>query len=331
MRAARVEEFGPVDSHKFGDLPDPKPGPGEVLIDVHAIGVNFPDSLLVQGLYQVKPEHPFSPGRDAAGVVTEIGDGVTSVKIGDRVVTVYSFGAYAEQRVVPQERCFHLPDDVDFVTGAGMATTYLTAWVALMGRGAYQTGEKVLVLGASGGVGLAAVQIAKAHGAFVVAGTMDPAKSGDIIKASGADAVVCTVGDDLVESFRKDVFAVTDGFGVDICLDSIGGELFTAALRTLAFAGRIVAIGFIAGIPTARANYFNVKDISLVGMGLDLHFKFQPQIIPEAAGDLFDLLAKGQIKPQVTDIYPLEEYTTALSRFGSNKSNGKMVLTTGRG
>ena len=177
MRAAIVEEFGPVESHKFGDLPDPTPGPGEVLIDVHAIGVNFPDSLMVQGMYQVKPAFPFSPGRDAAGVVTAVGDGVTKVKPGDRVVTVYSFGAYAEKRVVLEERCFPLPDDVDFVTGAAMATTYLTAWVALMGRGSYKTGEKVLVLGASGGVGLAAVQIVKAHGGIAIAGTMDPAKN----------------------------------------------------------------------------------------------------------------------------------------------------------
>lgn len=330
MRAAIVEEFGPVGSHKFGTLPDPTPGPGEVLIDVHAIGVNFPDSLMVQGMYQVKPDRPFAPGRDAAGVVTAVGDGVTGVKVGDRVVTVYSYGAYAEKRVVPRERCFPLPDDVDFVTGAGMATTYLTAWVALMGRGSYKTGEKVLILGASGGVGLAAIQIAKAHGAFVVAGTMDPAKNGAALKENGADAVVCTTGDDINESLRQEVFAATDGYGVDIVLDSIGGDLFTAALRTLAFGGRLLAVGFIAGIPTARANYFNLKDISLVGMGLDLHFRHQPQIIQDAAADIFDLLSKGKIKPQVTDVYPLEEFMTALSHFGANKSNGKMVLTTGR-
>ena len=330
MRAAIVEAFGPAESHKFVDLPDPVPGPGEVLIDVHAAGVNFPDSLLVQGLYQVKPAFPFSPGRDAAGVVTAIGDGVTGVKPGDRVVTVYSFGAYAEKRVVMEERCFPLPDDVDFVTGAGMATTYLTAWVALMARGSYKPGEKILILGASGGVGLAAIQIAKAHGAFVVAGTTNPARSGAALKESGADAVVCTTGDDIKESLRQEVFAATDGYGVDIVLDSIGGDLFMAALRTLAFGGRHLAVGFIAGIPTARVNYFNVKDISLVGMGLDLHFKHQPRIIQDAAADIFDLLSKGKIKPQVTDTYPVEEYTTALARFGSNKSNGKMVLTTGR-
>lgn len=330
MRAAIVEKFGPVDSHKFGDLPDPAPGPGEVLIDVHAAGVNFPDSLMVQGLYQVKPDFPFSPGRDAAGVVTAVGEGVTRVRPGDRVVTIYSFGAYAEKRVVLEERCFSLPDDVDFVTGAGMATTYLTAWVALMGRGAYKQGEKVLILGASGGVGLAAIQIAKAHGAFVVAGTMNPAKSGPALKENGADAVVCTTGEDINESLRQEVFAATDGYGVDIVLDSIGGDLFTAALRTLAFGGRLLAVGFIAGIPTARANYFNVKDISLVGMGLDLHFRHQPQIIQDAAADIFDLLKKGRIRPQVTDTYRLEDYTTALARFGANKSNGKMVLTTGR-
>ena len=270
-------------------------------------------------------------GRDACGTVEAIGDGVTSLAVGDRVVVRGADYTYAEMAVAKEQQLYKVPDALGNLEAAAVGITYATAWDAVVNRANVQSGETVLVQGAAGGVGIAAVQIAKAHGAFVVGGTMDPAKSGDIIKASGADAVVCTVGDDLVESFRKDVFAVTDGYGVDICLDSIGGELFTAALRTLAFAGRIVAIGFIAGIPTARANYFNVKDISLVGMGLDLHFKSQPQMIPEAAGDLFDLLAKGQIKPQVTDIYPLEEYTTALSRFGSNKSNGKIVLTTGRG
>ena len=330
MRAAIIEEFGPVDTHNFGELPDPTPGPGEVLIDVHAIGVNFPDTLMVQGLYQVKPDRPFAPGRDAAGVVTEVGDGVTTVKPGDRVVTVYSFGAYAEKRVVPEERCFPLPAEVDFAVGAGMATTYLTAWVALMSRAEYKSGEKILILGASGGVGLAAIQIAKAHNAFVIGGTMNPEISGDVLKDSGADAVVCTKGEDINESLRQEVFNATDGYGVDIVLDSIGGELFAAALRTLAFGGRLLAVGFIAGIPTARANYFNLKDISLVGMGLDLHFRHKPHIIPEAAADIFKLLKEGKINPQVTDIYPLRDFKTAMGKFGDGKSVGKMILTTGR-
>lgn len=329
MRAVVVEEFGPVDSHKLADVPAPTPGAGEVLLEVHAIGVNFPDSLMVQGLYQTKPERPFTPGRDAAGVVTAVGDGVTSVKPGDRITTLYTFGAYAEQRVVPEARCFPLPDDVDFVTAAGMTTVYLTAWVAFMERGQYQSGEKVLVLGASGGVGLAAVQIAKAHGALVIGGDIDSEKQA-IAKANGADAVCGTMGDDLNDTLRNEVFAATDGYGVDIILDPIGGDVFTAALRTLAFAGRIVCIGFVAGIPTARPNYFNVKNITMAGMGLDLHFQHKPQVIQDAAADIFDLYAKGKIKPQITETYKLEEVATALSQFGQKKSIGKMIMTTGR-
>jgi NADPH2:quinone reductase len=329
MRAVIVEEFGSVDSHKLGEVPAPTPGPGEVLLDVHAIGMNFPDSLMVQGLYQIKPDRPFTPGRDAAGVVTAVGDGVTSVKPGDRITTLYTFGAYAEQRVVPEARCFPLPDDVDFVTAAGMTTVYLTAWVSFMERGQYQPGEKVLVLGASGGVGLAAVQIAKAHGAFVIGGDIDDEKRA-IAKANGADAVCGTMGDNFHDTLRDEVFAATDGYGADIVLDPIGGDVFAAAIRTLAFGGRIVCIGFVAGVPTAKAGYFNVKNLSMVGMALDLHFAHKPQVIQDAAADIFDLYGKGKIKPQVTVTYPLEEAITALSQFGQNKSIGKMVMTTGR-
>ena len=157
MRGVVINEFGPVDSHKVEDIPDLVPGPDEVVIDVHAIGVNFPDSLMVQGLYQTKPERPFTPGRDAAGVISAVGENVARLKVGDRVTSLVTFGAYAEKCIAHDGRCFPLPDGVDFVTAAGMTTVYLTGWVALMVRGAYQKGEKVLVIGAGGGVGLAAV------------------------------------------------------------------------------------------------------------------------------------------------------------------------------
>lgn len=329
MRAVVVEEFGPVDSHKLADLAAPTPGRGEVLIDVHAIGVNFPDSLMVQGLYQTKPDRPFTPGRDAAGTVAAVGEGVTRIKPGDRVTALVTFGAYAEQCVAPESRCFLLPDGVDFVTAAGMTTVYLTAWVSLMERGQYQPGEKVLVLGASGGVGLSAVQIAKAHGAFVIGGDISDEKRA-VARQNGADAVVNIMGDDIGETLRKEVFAATDGYGVDIILDPVGGDVFTAALRTLAFAGRIVCIGFVAGIPTARPNYFNVKNITMAGMALDLHFTHKPQVIQAAAADIFDMYEKGRIRPQITSTYPLDEFATALGQFAAKKSVGKMVLTTGR-
>ena len=267
-----------------------------MLIDVHAIGINFPDTLMMQGMYQTKPERPFTPGRDVAGVITAVGDGVSDFKVGDRVMAIVAWGAYADTCVAPIARCFALPDDVDFVTAAGMATVYMTSWVALMERGAYQPGEKVLILGASGGVGLAAVQIAKAHGAFVVGGSSSEAR-GKIVLENGADAVIDISVDDINENLRRQVFKEAGKEGVDIVLDPLGGDIFTAALRTLACSGRIVCIGFIAGIPAAKANYFNVKNVTLVGMALDLHFRFKPAVINAAAEDVLKLLSEGKINP----------------------------------
>ena len=329
MRAVVIKEFGPINSHGLQDLPVPSPGPGEVLINVHAIGVNFPDSLMAQGLYQIKPERPFTPGRDAAGTIAAVGEGVEKLKIGDRVACLVTYGAYAEQCVAPESRCFPLPENVDFLTAAGMTTSYLTAWVSLMERGDYQEGEKVLVLGASGGVGLAAVQIAKAHGAFVIGGDIDDEKR-SIVLENGADAVCDILGDNISDTLRKEVFAVTDGYGVDVILDPVGGDVFTAALRCMSFAARIVCIGFVAGIPTARPNYFNVKNITLAGMGLDLHFKHKPHVVQAASADIFDMLKKGKIKPKITQTYLLEDFATALGQFSAKKSIGKMVMTTGR-
>lgn len=330
MRAVVIKEFGPVESHALEDVPTPTPGPGEVLIDVHAIGVNFPDSLMVQGLYQTKPERPFTPGRDAAGVVAAVGEGVSAVKPGDRVTALVTYGAYAEQCVAPESRCFPLPDGVDFVTAAGMTTVYLTAWVALMERGQYKPGEKVLVMGAAGGVGLAAVQIARAHGAFVIGGDITEEKR-ELARRNGADAVIDLAADDLSEALRAQVSDVTDGYGVDVILDPLGGDVFDAAIRALAFAGRIVCIGFVAGIPkAARPNYFNVKNLTMAGMALDLHFRHKPEVIAAAAADIFDMYETGKIKPEITGTYPLENFSTALGLFAAKKSVGKVVLTTGR-
>ena len=329
MRAVVIREFGPARSHEIEDLPTPQPGPGQVLIDVSAIGVNFPDSLMVQGLYQTKPERPFTPGRDAAGVVAAVGEGVARVKPGDRVTALVTYGAYAEQCIAPEDRCFHLPEGVDFVTAAGITTVYLTGWVALLERGSYQRGEKVLVLGAAGGVGLAATQIAKAKGAFVVGADISDEKR-EMALRNDADAVVALDVPDLKEALREQVFAATDGQGVDIVLDPIGGDVFGAAIRALAFAGRIVCIGFVAGIPTARPNYFTVKNLTLAGLATDLYFRHKPAVIQAAVADTFEMYETGQIRPEITAIYPLDRFADALSLFEQKKSLGKVVLATGR-
>ena len=331
MRGVVVHEFGPIGSHRVEELASPEPGPEDVLIDVHVIGLNFPDTLMVQGLYQTKPERPFVPGRDAAGVVAAVGDKVTRFKAGDRVVAQVRWGAYAERLAAPEARCFVLPDDMDFIGAAALGTVYPTAHVSLMIRGHYQPGESVLVNGAGGGIGLASVQIAKAKGATVIAGDISEDKL-QLARESGADYTIDLAVDDLRENLRRQVFAAVGERGVDIVLDPVGGDVFDASLRALAFAGRIISIGYASGrIPEVKANYFNVKNLSLSGVALDLHFRYAPDAVDAAMADLFDMYVKGQIKPEVTATYPLDEFQTAMSLFGERKTKGKMVMITGVG
>lgn len=331
MRGVVIHEFGPFDSHKLEEFPSPEAGPNDVLIDVHVIGVNFPDTLMFQGLYQTKPDRPFIPGRDAAGEVVAVGEKVTRFKPGDRVSAQVRWGAYAERLAAPQERCFHIPDSMDFASAAAMGTVYPTAHVALMVCGHYKTGESVLVNGAAGGIGLASVQIAKAKGATVIAGDIDDEKR-QLALDNGADHAIDLTVDDLRENLRHQVFAVTDGGGVDICIDPIGGDVFDGSLRALAFAGRIITVGYVSGrIPEVRANYFNVKNLTLSGISLDLFFRYQPETVDKAIADLFDMFVKGQVKPELTATYPLEEFHSVLKLFGERKTKGKIIMTTGIG
>jgi NADPH:quinone reductase len=333
MRAVVVNEFGPIASHKVEEFDAPVPGKGEVLIDVHAIGLNYPDILMLQGKYQSKPDRPFVPGRDVAGIVSAVGEGVTRVKPGDRVAAPLRLGGYAEQAVGPEMRVYKIPDNLDFIPAAGMVTIYMTAYVGLMTRGQYgqyRPNENVLVLGASGGVGLAAIQIAKAKGATVIAGVSSPEK-GELAKASGADFTIDVTVDNLRDGLRDQIFAVTDNYGVDIVLDPLGGDYFDAAIRAMALGGRIVVIGFASGrIADAKTNYFNIKNLTMAGLSLDQHFIFAPGIADAAAIDVFGMYEKGQLKPEITATYEMEDFATALARFENRSVTGKMVMTTGR-
>lgn len=331
MQGVVVHEFGPIETHDLEEFPAPEAGPGDVLIDVHVVGVNFPDTLMVQGLYQTKPDRPFVPGRDAAGVVAAVGGNVTRFKPGDRVLAQVRWGAYAERLAAPEQRCFKLPDDVDFVVAAAMGTVFPTAHVSLMIRANYKPGETVLVNGAAGGIGLAAVQIAKAKGATVIAGDISDDKRA-LAKEHGADHTIDLAADDLRESLRQQVFAATDGRGVDICLDPIGGDVFDASLRALAFAGRIITIGYVSGrIPEAKANYFNVKNLTLAGIALDLYLQNEPETVRAAMADLFDMHRAGTVDPEVTACLPIDEFKSVWTLFGERKSKGKIVLTTPAG
>jgi NADPH2:quinone reductase len=330
MRALVVHEFGPLDSHRVEQWADPATAERDVLIDVKAIGLNFPDTLMLQGKYQTRPDRPFVPGRDACGIVLAIGPAVTRVRKGDRVIAQVATGAFAEKLAAPEARCFRMPDGMDFITGAGMVTVYNTAYVAAVIRGQVKPGETVLVTGASGGVGLAAVQVARAKGARVLAGVTSKDK-GQVALASGAEGLVDLSAPDLRESLREQVFALTDDRGVDAVLDPVGGDVFDAALRALAYAGRIVIIGFAAGrIPEVKGHYILLKNISVVGAPLDIHFKMQPELMDAAVADLFRMYEKGEIKPEIMATYPLDEVHKAMDLIVGRKVKGKIVLTTGR-
>jgi NADPH:quinone reductase len=330
MRGLVVHEFGPLHSHRIEELSDPKIGERDVLIDVKAIGLNFPDTLMLQGKYQTRPDRPFVPGRDASGVVLAIGPKVTRVRQGDRVIAQVATGAFAEKLAAPEARCFRMPNSMDFITGAGMVTIYNTAYVAVVIRGQVKPGETVLVTGASGGVGLAVVQIARAKGARVLAGVTSKEK-GQVALTSGAEALIDLSAPDLRESLREKVFALTDGRGVDAVFDPVGGDVFDAALRAVGYAGRMVIIGFASGrIPEVKGHYVLLKNISVVGAPLDIHFKMQPELMDTAVAELFRMHEKGEIRPEIMATYPLDDIHKAMDLIVGRKVRGKIVLTTGR-
>jgi len=330
MRALVVHEFGPLHSHRIEEMPDPTIGDRDVLIEVKGIGLNFPDTLMLQGKYQTRPDRPFVPGRDASGVVVATGPGVRRVRKGDRVIAQVATGAFAEKLAAPEARCFRMPDSMDFVTGAGMVTIYNTAYVAVIIRAQVKPGETVLVTGASGGVGLATVQIARAKGARVLAGVSSKEK-GEVALASGAEALIDLSTPDLRESLRQQVFALTDGRGIDAVFDPVGGDVFDAALRAVAYAGRMVIIGFASGrIPEVKGHYILLKNISVVGAPLDIHFKMQPDVMDAAVADLFAMYTKGEIRPQIMATYPLDQIHNAMDLIVGRQVKGKIVLTTGR-
>lgn len=331
MRALVVHEFGPLNSHRVEDWRDPQIGERDVLIDVKAIGLNFPDTLMVQGKYQTRPERPFVPGRDASGIVLAVGPNVTRVNVGDRVIAQVTTGAFAEKLAAPEARCFRMPEKMDFVTGAGMVTIYNTAYIAVVVRGQIKASETVLVTGASGGVGLAAVQIARAKGARVIAGVTSPEKA-ELALANGAEAAVDLSAPDLRDNLRNQVFALTGGRGADAVLDPVGGDVFDAALRAVAYAGRMVIIGFASGrIPEIKGHYVLLKNISVIGAPLDIHFKMQPEVMDVAIADLFQMYEAGAIKPEIMATYPLDDIHKAMDVIVGRKVKGKIVLTTARG
>ena len=328
MKAILIKEFGAPENLTIEESPTPKPGPDEVLIDVHAIGVNFIDLLVIAGQYQNLPALPFVPGVEVAGVVAEAGEGMTTCKPGDRVMAQLQRGGYAEQAIASEQYCYPLPEGMDFARAAAMGMVYLTAHFALVGRARLADSETVLVSGAAGGVGLASVQLARALGATVLAGVGSPDKA-EVARANGAHHVIDLSGEDLKDSLRDQVRKATGG-GVDIVIDPVGGDVFDASLRALASGGRIVVVGFTSGrIPNLKTNYVLLKNISVTGLHMNDYFQHDPAGVRRVQEELFRLATDEKIDPQVMQAYPMERFAEALNVIRDRRVMGKIVLTTG--
>lgn len=309
------------------EVADPVPGDDEILVDVKACGINFTDLLSLDGKYQNNPPPPFTPGKDAAGIVAAVGAKVTGHKVGDRVIAHVIHGAMAEKTVCPAALALPLPDGVEFDAAAAMGLAYLTGYLALTRRGAMQPGEVVMINGASGGVGLASVSLAKALGASVVlAGLTTPSK-GDAVKAAGADAIIDLTVDDLKDNLRAQVLAATGGRGVDLAFDLVGGEVFDATLRAIANEGRVVVSGFTSGtIPSVRTNYLLLKNIAVVGSTINYYIKDASPLIGEAQAAIYDLLLAGRITPNIMNRLTFDQYMDGIRMLEERKIVGKSVI-----
>ncbi|WP_343576424.1 NADPH:quinone oxidoreductase family protein [Pseudomonas sp.] len=323
MKAVLCKAFGPAETLVLEDVASPEPKKNEVLLQVHAAGVNFPDTLIIEGKYQFKPPFPFSPGGEAAGVVGAVGEKVTHVKPGDRVMALTGWGSFAEEVAVPGYNVMPIPDGMDFASAAAFGMTYGTSMHALKQRANLQPGETLLVLGASGGVGLAAVEIGKAMGAKVIAAASSDAKL-EVAKAAGADVLINYSEGSLKDKLKE----ITGGQGVDVIYDPVGGDLFEEAFRSIAWNGRMLVVGFASGtIPSLPANLTLLKGASLVGVFWGSFAQRQPQDNAANFQQLFSWFAEGKIKPLVSQTYPLEKAADAINHLGQRKAVGKVVVT----
>src|SRR3954449_12698347 len=324
MRAVLCKAYGPPESLVVEDVVSPEPGPGEVVVSVKAASVNFPDVLIIQNKYQFKPQLPFSPGSELAGVVKEVGSGVTTFRPGDRVMAFTTFGAFAEEVKAEANRLLPLPEKMDFVTGAAFVLTYGTSDHALRDRAALKSGETLLVLGAAGGVGLAAIEIGKALGARVIACASSEEKLA-VCREHGADAGISYAAEDL----RERIKALTEGRGVDVVYDPVGGPYTEPAFRSLAWRGRLLVVGFAAGeIPKLPLNLALLKGASVVGVFWGDFTRREPQRFRASVEQLGRWYREGKLRPHVSQTLPLAQAAEAIMLLASRKAKGKIVLTT---
>ena len=326
MRAVLCKAFGPPESLVVEETPSPALRAGTVRVAVHAAGINFGDTLMIEGKYQEKPPFPFTPGFEIAGEIVEIGAGVTELKPGDRVMGTSENGGYAEEAVVPAGNLSVIPDAMPYDVAAGFPVAYGTSHGALDWRAHLQPGETLLVHGAAGGVGLTAVEVGKAMGARIIA-TASTQEKLDIAKRHGADHLIDYTTEDIKERVR----ALTDGRGADVVYDPVGGDAFDASLRCIAWEGRIIVIGFAGGrVPQIPANLVLVKNCDIIGFYWGSYRKKKPENLRRSYRQLFCWFEEGKLKPHVSERYDLGEVGKAFAALRSRRATGKVVLTTGR-
>lgn len=322
MKAVVCKAWGLPDSLVVEQLAAPVAGAGQVLVDVQAAGVNFPDVLIIQGKYQFKPELPFTPGSELSGVVAALGEGVANVRVGERVIAFSAQGAFAQQIVVPAQAVMPMPPGMDFDTAAAITLTYGTSHHAVADRAALKAGETMLVLGAAGGVGLAAIEIGKALGARVIAAASSDDKLA-VCREHGADATINYSTQDLREAIK----AATDGKGPDVIYDPVGGVYAEPAFRSIGWRGRYLVVGFANGeIPRLPLNLTLLKGASLMGVFWGEFAKREPKANLAAMRELMGWLAEGKIRPRISGRYALEQTAQALNDMAARKVTGKVVI-----
>ena len=322
MRAMLCHAWGPLENLKLGDAPAPVPADGGVAIAVKAVGINYADAIMVAGNYQTKPPLPFSPGLEAAGIVAACGARVTRFKPGDRVMAILAYGGLAEFAVAPEAETFAIPEHMSFEDAGAFPVAYISSHVALRWQGRLEPGETLRVLGAAGGVGLTAVEIGKAMGARVIAAASTPEKLA-VARERGADDVVNYSTENLTDR----VMALTDGKGADVCFDPVGGDLFDAALSSLGWGGRILLIGFVAGVPQIPANRLLVKHRAALGSSLRYFRWHAPDKLRRSVEELVQWYGEGKLRPLVTHRLPLEQSVEAIRLLTDRKAHGKVVVT----
>jgi NADPH2:quinone reductase len=322
MKAVMCEAFGPIESLKIVDLPSKPVGPKDVRVAVHVASLGYMDTLMARGLYQLKPDLPYTPGACGAGYATEVGSEVTGVKVGDRVSFLNYFGAFAEEIVTQEDSIVVLPQTLDLATAATYRLSFSPAYIALQYRAKLQPGETLLVNGAAGGVGMAAVKLGVLMGARVIGSVGSDAK-GEIVRAAGAEAIV----NYSTESVRDRVKELTGGKGADVILDTVGGDVFDQSLRCVNLLGRIIVMGFTSGrIPSIPANLVLLKNCSIIGVFFGGWMTRDPEGVQRMNNELLDLAAAGKIRAHIHAEYPLERTVEAMQALLNRESVGKIVI-----